>query len=290
MSSLTLLQPPRKPLRWRAKTRSAALDWLTCTAKPDGSSEALWSVGDRVLSENELVGYKATRWQAHGYRGWCSEGIRLGARGDGALLSLSALKCRENWNQALTASEHCSRLDLAVDVDLDSEVPTLAADCYKSLLHSPPCNGRPAKRTLIVNSDGGSTLYIGSRVSDRFARLYDKGVEQQVAAPGKWFRFELEVKGNSAQPLAAALLSATTHAATCLATVADYFQQRGQLVLPYSNELVIRNEHRARSTDEQRLHWLSSQVRGTVQELTRSVGQRRVLEALGLLQSAVRDS
>ena len=106
MSSLTLLQPPRKPLRWRAKTRSAALDWLTCTAKPDGSSEALWSVGDRVLSENELIGYKATRWQAHGYRGWCSEGIRLGARGDGALLYILD---RRNWLGAREDGWNCIR-------------------------------------------------------------------------------------------------------------------------------------------------------------------------------------
>jgi DNA relaxase NicK len=290
LTSITLLRPPRKPLRWPAETRSADLDWLTCTAKRDGLSQALWAVGERVLCDNERVGYEASRWQANGYRGWCSDGVRLGSRHDGSLLSLSGLKCREEWKQALPAAEHCSRLDLAVDVYLDSVVPTLASDCYQSLFHTPPGNGRPSKRTLIVDSLGGSTLYIGSRVSDRYARLYDKGVEQKQLARGKWYRLELEVKGNSAQPLADGLLSATAHSDVCLATVADYFQHRASLLIPSKMDAVIRNECRAAPTDASRLHWLSSQVRGTVLGLTRTVGTARVLEALGLPQSAVKDS
>lgn len=290
MTSLTMLRHGRKPLRMPAETRSADIDWITLTAKTNGLSDGLWRVGERFLCDNERVGYVPTRWQANGYRGWCSEGVRLGARSEGCIVSLSGLKCGENWHEAFTTAEHCSRLDLAVDVYLDPEMPTLTRDCYESLLHVPPGNGRPAKRTLIVNSDGGSTLYIGSRTSDRFARLYDKGIEQKTHPAGKWWRLELEIKGNSSHPAAEQLAAAEIHNAVCLATVADYFQQRAGVIIPHADTLAVRYCQRAPTTIERRLLWLSHQVRGTVLELTREVGRRRVLDALGILQSAVEES
>lgn len=289
MSSLALATTTGKPLRWRAETRSADLDWITCTASTDGSSEALWAVGERVLTENEAEGYQPTRWQAHGYRGWNADGIRLGCRASGTIVSLSGFKCREEWKQALSAAEHCSRLDLAVDVHLDTEVPSLPRDCYESLFHKPPGNGRPSQRTLILNSNGGSTLYIGSRTSDRFARLYDKGIEQQQCAAGKWYRFELEVKGLSSHPLAEQLLSIDVHRGQCLSVVAEYFRSKAALSIPGAPKLLICNGRREATTSDRRLHWLSHQVRGTVLELTRSVGLARVLGALGIPQSAVRE-
>lgn len=289
MSSLTLLRTSGKPLRWRAETPSADLDWITCTASADGSSEALWAVGERVLTENEAEGYKATRWQAHGYRGWNSDGVRCGARASGSIVSLSGLKCRDEWKQALAAAEHCSRVDLAVDVHLYAEVPSLPRDCYVSLFHKPPGNGRPAQRTLILNSNGGSTLYIGSRTSDRFARLYDKGIEQKASSAGRWYRLELEVKGNSAHPLAVGLLATPAHRDECLSVVAEYFQHKAMLIIAAKSPALICNEGRNPTTADKQLHWLSSQVRGTILELTRTVGLPRVLSALGLPLSAVRD-
>jgi DNA relaxase NicK len=285
LKNLVFSPPHRKASSWPARTVDAGVDWLTCTAKRNGCAEELWAVGDTILRENALVGHEATRWQAHGYRGWCSEGVRLGARTEGAIVSLSGFKCSEHWHKALTASEHCSRLDLTVDVHLDTEVPALASDCYETLFHVPPRNGRPQRRTLISNSDGGSTLYFGSRVSDRFARLYDKGIEQQTSAAGKWWRFELEIKGKASAPSAADLLSAESHSRHCFDTVADFFKERSLITIPGWNGTVVRHECRNPTTDARRLHWLASQVRGTVLELTRSVGRRRVLEALGLMQS-----
>jgi len=274
-----------KASSWPAKTVSSGVDWLTCTAKRDGSAEALWAVGERILSDNAAIGYVPARWEAHGYRGWRSDGVRFGGRTDGALVSLSGSKAVENWLDALTAAEHCSRLDLTVDVHLDAEVPSLTRDCYESLFHMPPQNGRPPQRTLINNSDGGSTLYIGSRVSDRFARLYDKGIEQQTARAGKWWRFELELKGNASPFAAASLLSAKSHERQCFDTVADFFRYRSAIVIPGWRPTLVRHEARNPTTVDRQLHWLSSQVRGTVLELTRSVGRRRVLEVLGLMTS-----
>jgi DNA relaxase NicK len=140
-----------------------------------------------------------------------------------------------------------------------------------------------------MNSDGGSTLYLGSRMSDRFARLYDKGIEQQTHKAGKWWRFELELKGECSPQASAELLSADDYSRECFSIVADFFYYRSMIAMPDWVPTSVRYWSRQTTTDAKRLHWLATQVRGTILELTRSVGRQRVLEALGLLQSEVRD-
>lgn len=86
-----------------------------------------------------------------------------------------------------------SRIDLAFDIrDTRMNVQTL----YEHLI-----NGR-AKTTaktynLIVGNDGGCTCYVGSRQSEAFLRIYDKGIESGEG--GDWVRVELELKASKAR-------------------------------------------------------------------------------------------
>lgn len=54
-----------------------------------------------------------------------------------------------------------------------------------------------AKKHSLVQSETGLTLYLGSRSSDRYLRIYDKA--GQMGEPGKdWKRVELELSGDRA--------------------------------------------------------------------------------------------
>jgi len=56
--------------------------------------------------------------------------------------------------------------------------------------------------TLISSHSGASkadTCYCGSRESERYLRVYDKGMETNSAEPGEWLRIELEIKGKRAK-------------------------------------------------------------------------------------------
>jgi DNA relaxase NicK len=57
-----------------------------------------------------------------------------------------------------------------------------------------------ARRHRLVQSESGSTLYIGSRSSERFLRIYDKAGQEGVDMD--WFRAELELKGGAAKGVA----------------------------------------------------------------------------------------
>jgi DNA relaxase NicK len=53
--------------------------------------------------------------------------------------------------------------------------------------------------------NGGNTVYVGSRQSERFVRIYDKAAQLGLAEK-QWKRFEIECKGMVARALANMLL------------------------------------------------------------------------------------
>lgn len=52
----------------------------------------------------------------------------------------------------------------------------------------------------LIEGRKGSTLYVGSRTSEKFLRIYDKAAEQ--GTDGNWYRIELECKGDFARGVA----------------------------------------------------------------------------------------
>lgn len=97
----------------------------------------------------------------------------------------------------------CTRIDLAIDVyDEPKLLPRL-----KAMSERHEWMGTAHSSTTIQSSDGkGLTIYVGSRTSERFVRMYDKAA--QLGQIGDWTRIETEVKGDSARAIARAILGA----------------------------------------------------------------------------------
>lgn len=95
---------------------------------------------------------------------------------------------------AIDAGLRVSRLDLAKDAtgkEIDGEA------VYKSLEQG---IGGGNTRTFgrIVSNDHGDTIYIGSRQSERFIRVYNKAAQTgDFTIP--WWRMEIETKGDVAR-------------------------------------------------------------------------------------------
>jgi hypothetical protein len=76
---------------------------------------------------------------------------------------------------------YCTRLDVQVTIKLPPQYnPFIIYESHKNNKLKP----------TIIDSPTGSTIYFGSRVSDKFARLYEKQYED-----GKYLRLEFEFKG-----------------------------------------------------------------------------------------------
>lgn len=262
--------------------RRNAVDWLTVTAKPDGSAERLWDVGVQLLDAGKLEGEHATRWHSHGYRGWHLSGCSFGQRPDGVVVILSSVKAAQNWQHAVAAAENCTRLDICSDLYFTSPVPRLAHKAYVQSSHTRTSNGRPPGRRLIVSGDGGSTFYTGSRASQRMGRLYDKGVESKTLPPGRWWRWEIEFKAESANALLDALVRAPDREYFCAATVASFFRKRCAVAPTWSPDVEIHNLSPDPTSDEAALEWLARGVRPTVARLLKRLPQERITFSLGL--------
>lgn len=118
----------------------------------------------------------------------------------------------QKWEPPVYATQvRVSRLDVAIDVlldEYDSVQPAIARvdnhldelyEEYAQLQASKAKNWYKRRITRITNANGGTTVYLGSRFSDVFLRLYNKTAE--LAHIDKWIihqaivRYELELKG-----------------------------------------------------------------------------------------------
>lgn len=98
-----------------------------------------------------------------------------------------------------------TRIDFAVDVldDNRASVESLVARIGRTV------DLRGRSHSVIASDNGkgkiGTTLYIGSRSSEKFFRIYNKAAEQGIERD--WVRIELEAKGDYANALGKAMLT-----------------------------------------------------------------------------------
>lgn len=267
---------------YSCKSPTTRVDWITASAPCETEDNPLWTLGQRALNRLQREGENPSRWHSHGYRGWSSTGVRVGSRPDGVTLQLSGDQARDQWLHCFRAAVNVSRLDLAVDTHFHPPIPALASELYRNAGHVPLRNGRRPKSSLIVNSDGGATVYIGRRVSENYGRVYDKGIEQKTAPVGSWWRWEVELKGETALAVSRALAASPAPASYVGGFVAEWFRSRSGCRFASLDEPQNCILQRSSSSTDAKLRWLSSSVRPTIQRLIELVGRERVLLALGL--------
>jgi len=113
------------------------------------------------------------------------------------LLEHYAINQQELLSSIVNAGGSITRLDLATDAK-DEHVDY--SDIWNRLERR-EYTGNAQKTARLQGSDGGTTIYIGSRTSERFLRLYDKAV-QSGNRGDEWARLELETKGMVSRGLA----------------------------------------------------------------------------------------
>lgn len=90
-----------------------------------------------------------------------------------------------------------TRLDLAMDVKQMDLINTISMDITLKNYKTRFKTYKIVKNyETYTNKVIGHTIYFGSRQSNVFIRIYNKGLEQKIAAD--WTRIELEIKGKTA--------------------------------------------------------------------------------------------
>jgi DNA relaxase NicK len=112
---------------------------------------------------------------------------------------------------------NATRIDFALDMhDCDSSV-----DLFYELAHLGQVKTRARGRRK-YESTKEYGFYIGSRGSDKFARIYDKRLEQGALAGPRWNRVELQMRKRYAVLMTTAYVSAMNKRAFINRAIQDY--------------------------------------------------------------------
>lgn len=271
---------------------STQIDYFTITTNRESEPE-VWKI-TKPINDVLTGSYKQSQWRFFGYQGTIFSAREYGhfAWGVspydemGMIVQASGFLCNRFVNRYLIREARWSRLDIAVDCVFPEGDPFLCERYYDWVSK----NVRDKKRqyAIIKSTLGGTTLYVGSRASEEFGRVYDKGVEEKASyqAGHKW-RYEIELKGDKAKAGALSLMSMVgaygDPARAMVGTVYDWFDKRDvpPLFRRSSGPGLDLKLTMSTPTDDKRLLWLRKQVAPTVKELIMS-NKREVLDALGI--------
>lgn len=293
-----MIDPPvRSNLGPQINSLLSTVDWFTGTISSGGKdtpktaaylTAQCWSMG--VLSRERAKGNTCSDTSTHGYRGWVSGQIQVGERHDGLYFRASGEAAEYVWKEAVEFGYRASRIDLASTVWYNAPRENLAREAYASTTSAIHRAGRPPSGGLYLNASGGSTCYVGSRSSEKYGRLYDKGAESGSADYRNSWRYELELKGDTAASTATELAKHENYRGRISEYVAGFFAPRGvrcdwRAVSPSE----LPDSTRRLSDDASRLEWLATAVAPAVRQLSARIGLRELLGALGLSGLDVHD-
>jgi hypothetical protein len=272
----------------RPTVKEAQVDWLTLTFKEGGKWQAARIRAEHLLLQEVEDGEDEEDLHFQGYSGRQAGRVGYGVRDDGALLRLSGAISDEHLSDLVPLASNISRIDLAVTMKLPPNYPNPMKEGFRLGPTIKPARGAAPDYQLIEHSRQGTTLYVGSRTSPRFGRVYDKWKESQLAFYAGCTRYELEAKSKLAARLAAAVASAPDRRGTIRVLVRDYFQPRGVLIPDdeADDDLHI-SAYRPRTSDLSRLHWLGTSVKGVVDDLRARGRGADVAAALGTDAEAI---
>ncbi len=175
----------------------AKIDWLSFTIHEDISNDRIAAIaGTFETTGDGRNGYRQKSVTASGvqclFDGSPGMGKHFILTGK-ALENVRDLGYRdlELCDMVLSVAGKTSRLDLALDIIAGV---TTVQDVETAWMNGEMIT--PAKSSVRTTSfpNGGDTLYIGSRTSERMLRCYNKAAEQGIVNGEAWLRLELEIK------------------------------------------------------------------------------------------------
>lgn len=167
------------------------IDWLTLTTF---NSRLASEIADKAAAAN-VVGKWAPEKRMQ-YEGVVRAGAFIGSAiqtGREHFMFQASGSAAHNWTYLwdIRAGARCTRVDLQITIDCPEQYG--ARDYYDKLVRANE-TGRTRSLSIVQSGDGLDTVYIGSRTSEQFARLYIK-----PSGDSRLLRYEIEYKGEKAK-------------------------------------------------------------------------------------------
>ena len=263
---------------------SVACDYLTLTTFDDSVAARMRSMFCVLQSSNPAK--VVNRLQ---YEGRIADGVFLGAAVQNGTINYmmqatgyDAHRLMQAWQaEQKTDRPRCTRLDLQVTVErLAQDMPLSAYKVDMQIALKEHSTGRPPGIELF-DKDGkwGETIYIGSRLSERYIRVYDKEFDGRQG-----IRFETEYKGGIADNVFSHMLKRDTYSTDVifseLAKLAgiQLYDRMGKIVK--GDHGFLPNVFNAPTTDDSRIVWLENTIWPIIRKMYLSGSHRKRLSVM----------
>src|SRR5919108_4981638 len=189
----------------------ARVDYLTCCTYNPSHRLSVLAKAKLALEERVAQGVKPEPTRVRRYAGWRAHDRGYAWDPDNVYVLLSGDAAAKWWAEFAPYVDRVSRLDLAVTVRFPSRQDGLSRALYDGWPHGPVGRGKPPLVRLEEGKNGGWTLKVGAKSSDRQGRVYDKGVESGEPAYTNCYRWESQDRSSLALHRLPALGRATDH-------------------------------------------------------------------------------
>ena len=234
----------------------------------------------RVLDYQRREGYSVVECNLMGFEGLRAGGCFFGRSKQGVMVRLSGNVAASEWANFYPYLSNVTRIDLAVTVKCDRESSGLSFMHWNEALEYQKTT---APNMRVVHIDGGkhgSTLLLGSRQSDGYARIYDKYLESKLDQFKNCWRYEVEFKKKLACEVAYRIALAPEDQTTVTRIVHDWFSRR-RVVPTFSAGAISRTRlHRGVTDVDRTLTWIYTQVGPAVRNLIERGYAKQVEAAL----------
>lgn len=276
-----LVVPPED----RLKIISTGIDWITATATTSTKCLFMKTVAQQWQEQRMKQGYRERPYEGNGYHGIYVDGITYGEREDGAILRLSGDVAREHGAKVPLWSDRISRVDFQATLQDDETHRDWAYKTGVVVKDDKRVLCGQTKWSTMAGSDGGSTFYLGRRISQRFYRVYDKTAESKGLYPARTWRWEVEYKGPRAETYGMRMKSLTWTPDDSLKTVKTAFGDYG-FILPCFGAANPWTDSSPRepSTDERKMEYLRKCIRPMMLRLLEAYDRSMLLECIGMEQ------
>jgi hypothetical protein len=239
----------------------AGVDYIAASAQIRPNELALLAIGEAGIRDAKRDGGILRSFAANGYRGVSCGGVSVGSGDAGSILRISGSGASTVCRAIVNVADNVSRIDLQSTVRFGKDIHALARQHAAELRREQQSRGRQLHTRLERTFGRGDTLYVGSRSSNYYGRVYDKYRESRDEAYAKCWRYEVECKGDAATIAAKLVQTMDNHPTPIAAAVFRWYSARGvqcRFAVDAPGELAPVG--RPQTDAEGQLRWLAHQV------------------------------
>jgi DNA relaxase NicK len=259
------------------------VDWLTATCKSEADYHDWDDLARKTLYDERALGNLVKPWNFRSYAGVGSGRIHYGQREDSSIIVLSGALAASHLQYVYPLADNVSRIDLAVTVRVEPEYTGLERAIWQAALAVGVGPTTDRRGTLTENLQGGATMTWGSRTSERYLRVYNKGQESGQPRYQNCHRWELELKGGVAWHTARAVVAQPQPGPYVRGYLHSYMLSKRLLTTwTPDTEVDLVPGFTRRSDASTRLTWLSKSVRPSLVWLQQAGHGQHAYDALGV--------